>query len=166
MLRGKYPILEKSMNIRDCKTEDLSQIKKIEKKNFPTPWPIASFKHILQDSSSIFLVAESNSQILGYLVANIERDIKLLKLKTKKESHLLKIAVRKNSRRLGIGTSLMDRWREKVENKDLERLKLEVRVNNENARKFYKKRGFEEIKLVDSYYPDGADAIVMEKKIN
>lgn len=156
---------EDTFNIRKCKEKDLEEIKRIELKNFPSPWPLASFKHIIEKDSVIFLVAAMNDEILGYLISKMERDIKILKLKAKKKAHLLKIAVRKDSRRIGIGSALMNTWRGHLKKENVKEIKLEVRVRNEGAKKFYRKRDFEEKKLIEGYYPDGADAIVMKKEI-
>ena len=156
---------EDAFNIRNCKEKDLEEIKRIELKNFPSPWPLASFKHILDKDSVIFLVAAMNNEVLGYLISKIERDIKILKLKTKKKAHLLKIAVRKDSRRIGIGSTLMNTWRNHLQKENVKEAKLEVRVQNKSAKKFYRNRDFEEKKLIEGYYPDGANAIVMKKEI-
>jgi len=156
---------ESVINIRECKERDLKEINRIELKNFPSPWPLASFKKIFKKDSVTFLVAAVNDEILGYLISKTERDIKILKLKTKKTAHLLKIAVRKDSRRIGIGSSLMNTWKSQIKKNGVEIAKLEVRVQNKVAKKFYRKRGFKEKNMIEGYYPDGGSAIVMKKEV-
>ncbi len=152
--------------IRSCQEQDLEKIRKIEQKSFPTPWPKASFRHILQRNSGIFFVAVNSSDISGYSVANVERDVNLSRFQTRREGHLLKIAVSKEERREGIGTTLMRMLEENLQDKGVENVKLEVRVQNNGARDFYQKIGFEEKELIKNYYPDGAHAIVMRKRIS
>jgi len=156
---------ENVIDIRKCKEKDLKEINRIELKNFPSPWPLASFKKILEKDSVTFLVAAMNDEILGYLISKTERDLKILKLKKKKTSHLLKIAVRNDSRRIGIGSSLMNTWKNQIKTKGIKIAKLEVRVQNKVAKKFYLKRGFKEKNLLEKYYPDGGSAIVMKKEV-
>lgn len=155
-----------TVKIRSCKKQDLEKIKEIEQKNFPTPWPKASFKHILRGASGMFFVAVAGGDILGYLVANVESDINLSRFQTRREGHLLKIAVREGVRREGIGTSLMKILENDLAEEGIESVKLEVRVQNEGAREFYQTRGYEEKELLKNYYPDGTHAIVMRKRIS
>jgi len=42
-------------------------------------------------------------------------------------------------------------------------IKLEVRIGNKGARKFYSKMGFKEEKIVEDYYEDREDAAIMSK---
>ena len=48
---------------------------------------------------------------------------------------------------------------------DVREIKLEVRIENKGARKFYKKIGFEEKKVLKNYYEDGEDAVIMRKEV-
>ncbi len=157
---------KQTVKIRSCQEEDLEEIKKMERRNFPTPWPKDSFRHVLEQSSGMFFVAVTGEDVLGYLVANIERDVNLSRFQTRREGHLLKIAVGEGKKRLGIGSSLMKILENNLREEGIESVKLEVRVQNDEAREFYKARDFEEKELIKNYYPDGADAIVMRKRLS
>lgn len=163
MKRGEE---KQTIKIRSCKEQDLEVIKEIEQKNFPTPWPMASFKQILHRDSGMFLVAATGNEVWAYSIANVERDINLSRFQTRREGHLLKIAVAQKKRRQGIGTSLIKVLENNLQEEGIESMKLEVRVQNKGARKFYKTRGFEEKELIKNYYPDGAHSIVMRKRIS
>jgi len=43
--------------------------------------------------------------------------------------------------------------------------KLEVRVDNEEAMKMYKKLGYDIVDILKRYYKDGGDAYLMIKKL-
>ena len=48
---------------------------------------------------------------------------------------------------------------------NIKKIGLEVRTNNINAIKFYKKHGFKKISTIKSFYQNGEDAYLMEKNI-
>lgn len=154
-----------SINVRPCKEEDLDEVYNIERKSFPTSWPRSSFKNLLLRDSDIFLVACADENLAGYAIATIERSFSLSRI-FKHEGHLLKIAVKEDMRRRGIGTFLLDVLTKDMREREVSKIKLEARIQNKGARKFYRNRGFEEEELVKNYYPDGADAVVMVKKID
>ena len=42
-----------------------------------------------------------------------------------------------------------------------EAMQLEVRVSNDGAQRFYQRYGYAQVFLVDGYYPNGEDAVLM-----
>lgn len=153
------------INVRLGRKEDLKEICEIERKSFPTSWPRSSFEHLLLQNSNIFLVASVGGRVVGYAIATVERSFSLSNIFNKK-GHLLKIAVEEEMRRQGVGTSLLRSLEEKYRERDVEKIELEARIRNDEARKFYKKNEFEEKELIKNYYPDGANAVLMVKKID
>ncbi len=81
-----------------------------------------------------------------------------------KVGHILNIAVDRDCRRRGVGTSLMEGIEERFRHMDASQVTLEVRESNATARSFYKRRGFNEIGRVKAYYPD-EDAVIMSKNL-
>lgn len=110
-------------------------------------------------------MAADGKSVLGYAIGIVERDFKLSELGFKKRGHLLDIAVKEEERRRGIGTSLLKTLLNRFKEKDVKSIRLEVRTQNTGARKFYRSLGLEKKELVEGYYPNGDDALVMRKMI-
>lgn len=144
------------MIIREFKRQDIKRVLEIEKASFNDPYP----PNILIDIYNLgagFLVAQENNRIVGYIIFWI---------KYEDEGHIISIAVDKNFRRLEVGTKLVEASIESFKKFSVNILKLEVRVGNTGARKFYSKIGFEEYKIVEDYYEDLEDAVIMTKPMD
>ena len=135
------------MKLRKCTAKDLNRVIEIERKSFRYPYPPSLFKWYLRNG--FFLVTEKNGKIVGYVIGMEEET---------KEGLIASIAVLPNFRRKGIGTSLMEKMMEKMEE-----VKVQVRKSNRAAIKFYKKLGFIKKGFIENCYQDGEDAIVMKK---
>jgi ribosomal-protein-alanine N-acetyltransferase len=143
------------MIIREFKRPDVKRVLEIEKASFSDPYPA----NILVDIYNLgagFLVAQENNRVVGYIIFWI---------KFEDEGHIISIAVDKNYRRLEVGSKLVESSLETFKKFSVKRIKLEVRVGNKGARKFYTKMGFEEEKIVDDYYEDHEDAVIMGKEM-
>ncbi|WEV58261.1 ribosomal protein S18-alanine N-acetyltransferase [Bifidobacterium sp. ESL0728] len=78
------------------------------------------------------------------------------------EAEILTIGVAKRFQRKGIAKNLLDRLIQYARLYDVRRIKLEVRVDNEPAKRLYRSRGFTDIGLLRHYYqPGGVDATQM-----
>ncbi len=62
-----------------------------------------------------------------------------------------------------MGSKLVESSIEVFKKFNVKEIKLEVRVGNKGARKFYGKIGFKEQKIVEDYYEDLEDAVIMCK---
>lgn len=78
------------------------------------------------------------------------------------ESHILNIAAHPDFRRCGVGTALMTEAVAEARARSVSLMILEVRRSNLEARRLYRKFGFEERRLRRNYYGPGEDALVME----
>jgi ribosomal-protein-alanine N-acetyltransferase len=103
-----------------------------------------------------YLVAEAAGAILGYaglLVAGEQADV-------------VTLAVAADHWGEGIGTALLDGLIGEAGRRGCTELFLEVRVDNERAKRLYRRNGFEGIGLRRGYYqPSGTDALVMRRPI-
>ncbi|RLF99389.1 ribosomal-protein-alanine N-acetyltransferase, partial [Thermococci archaeon] len=99
-----------------------------------------------------FLVAYEND-VIGYIIGIIDR----------LEGHIISLAVDDDFRRKKVGTLLVKRLLEIFKEKDVNKVKLEVRKRNTKAQKLYKKLGFFEAKELPRYYENGEDGILMMK---
>ncbi len=159
--------------IRSARQEDLPKVVVINRKELPENYPYSFFEFILKLNPDVFLVAEKDGEIVGYLMAHVERGKSLINIyedlpKEVKEGptiHLLSIAVLSDYQGIGIGTKLLRELIERAKEKGVKYIYLEVRVSNKKAINLYEKMGFEKYKRIPMYYMDGEDAYLMIKKL-
>jgi len=106
---------------------------------------------INENPVSNFFFAYIDNKIIGYIDYWITFD----------SSTIFKIVVKKDYRRMGIGSSLLNKVIEKLKEKEVLYLTLEVRVSNLEAIKLYEKFNFKKISIKKGYYDNFEDAIYM-----
>jgi ribosomal-protein-alanine N-acetyltransferase len=104
-----------------------------------------------------YLVAEGPArEIVGYgglLVAGFQADV-------------VTLAVAADHWGEGIGTALLEGLIGETARRGCTELFLEVRVDNDRAKRLYRRHGFEGIGLRPGYYqPSGTDALVMRRQV-
>lgn len=138
--------------IGDMGGEHLSGVMEIERESFGDPWSEAGFVNEISNPLSHALAASEGAKVLGYAVAGRVLD----------EGHLLRLAVRPENRRQGIGAALAKAALARLEKEKCREVWLEVRASNAAGRKFYSSLGFRTRNLRKNYYsPPGEDAVVM-----
>ena len=125
----------------------IEEIEKIGKNNLLSPEFVD--KELESNPYAHFLVYKNNNNIVGYLYYSLIYD----------RIEINQIEVFEGQRHKGIASKLM----EHLINKEQLDITLEVRVNNYNAIKLYKKYNFEEVAIRKGYY-NGIDGILMERK--
>ncbi|QIW23092.1 ribosomal-protein-alanine N-acetyltransferase [Sulfolobus sp. S-194] len=154
----------KEYRIRNARLTDVDQIIKINRLALPENYPYYFFVEHLKEYEAAFFVAESDDEVVGYIMPRIEWGFSNLKqLPTLvKKGHVVSIAVLEQYRRLGIGTALLQASMKAMkEVYNAEEVYLEVRVSNLPAINLYRKLGFKEVKVLRHYYADGEDAYLM-----
>ena len=133
------------------KASSLNEIQKIcdlDKKLFPDSYyNIEQLIKMYSDKNYLFYIFKNNNNVDGYIIA----------LNLKKEIEIIKIGVNPECQGQGIGSQLIN----EIKNMHIP-IFLEVNHHNENAVKFYKYHGFEEIGRRKNYYPDLGDAIILK----
>ena len=133
--------------IRPLHSKDFDELLQIEAEAFPkSQYDREELRFLSLKYPHTFLVDVSD-QMDGYIVFA-------------PNGHIISMAVRPDKRRLGIGTRLVQKAIDHCSEKSL---RLEVRVSNVGAQRFYRKLGFEIKTRIDSYYHDGEDALIMER---
>jgi ribosomal-protein-alanine N-acetyltransferase len=146
------------VQIRDATYNDLPRVLEIERLSFSQPWSLNSFRRELSLSFSRLMVAvgaersEGASIITGYLCRWLVAG----------ECHVLNVAVHPDFRRSGVAAALMAEALAEAQARKAQLMILEVRRSNLEARRLYRKFGFEERRLRRNYYGPGEDALVME----
>jgi len=136
--------------IRDCSLSDFADIIEIDKEAFNSSNPTFDLFVYVTYGSDI-IVADIGRKVIGYLVL----------MDSGKDAKIMSFAVKKEFRKKGVGSKLMDEAIKRCRERGKGRLLLEVRVSNTSAQEFYKKRGFKIISTIPSYYSDGEDAYLM-----
>jgi [ribosomal protein S18]-alanine N-acetyltransferase len=155
---GAPGAVRRDVQIRDATYNDLPGVLDIERLAFTQPWSLASFRRELSLSFSRLMLAvteeegEGGSRIAGYLCRWLVAG----------ESHILNVAAHPDFRRRGVGTALLAAAIDEARARNVSLMILEVRRSNLEARRLYRKFGFEERRLRRNYYGPGEDALVME----
>lgn len=118
-------------------------------------WTTAKVRRQIDDKETMVLVASVNGVLEGFAIMKFG-DM---------DAHLLLFAVEPKSRRTGIGTALL-RWLvSSCQTAGIEKIQVEVRNSNENAIRFYEKRGFRFHKKLVAYYDGREPAVVMTREL-
>jgi ribosomal-protein-alanine N-acetyltransferase len=94
--------------------------------------------------------------IVGFLVAEIGR---------RGIGHVITIDVRAEARRHRVGSTLLAVAEEKLRNAKSHAVRLETAVDNTSALHFYKRHGYDVIRVIPHYYSNGIDALLLEKNL-
>ncbi len=150
--------------IRPFREEDLEEIIRIERLSFKDPWPPTLFSYMSRKAPDLFLVAEEEGAVLGYVIGELKEVILSGLPHRLKMGHIVNIAVAPERRRRGVASMLMEEVERRFLERKATRATLEVRESNTSARIFYKNLGYEETGRVRAYYLD-EDAIIMTKNL-
>jgi ribosomal-protein-alanine N-acetyltransferase len=144
------------MIIREFKRPDIKRVLEIETEAFNDPYPPSILIDIYNLGAG-FLVAQQDNIVVGYIIFWIRYE---------DEGHIISLAVDKKYRKKDIGRELVDYAINIFSKCHVKEIKLEVRIGNNGARKFYSKMGFKEKEILKNYYEDGEDAVIMKKEVN
>ena len=132
-----------------------AQVAALEKLCFADPWSEKSIASELDNELSLWLVAEEEGAVLGYVGSQTVLD----------ETDMMNLAVHPDCRRRGIASSLIDALLSRLKERGSRCLKLEVRVSNEAAIAVYESMGFGKLGLRKNYYRNPReDALILGKE--
>lgn len=98
-----------------------------------------------------YLLVEDDDGILGYAGLDHGGEV----------SDVMTIAVAPRGRGRGLGGRMLDELLSRAADAGAERVVLEVRADNDTARRLYETRGFTTLQTRRGYYPGGVDALVL-----
>jgi ribosomal-protein-alanine N-acetyltransferase len=132
----------------------------------PENYSVSFFLNLHEKSPETFIVAEEDSEVVGYIMCRIETGVPGLGMfGFKKKGHVVSVAVLPKHRRKGIGHALMQEAMKGMVNYNAKECYLEVRRSNTAAVSLYKKMAFDVERRLRNYYADGEDAYVMSTKL-
>lgn len=144
------------MIIREFRRQDINRVFDIEVASFKDPYPMSILLDIYNLGAG-FLVAEYDNIIVGYIIFWIRYE---------DEGHIISIAVDDQYHRKEVGSKLVKAALKIFKRYNITNIKLEVRISNAGAIKFYKDQGFTEKEVVKEYYEDLEDAVLMDMNLN
>ena len=143
-----------SYSVRPASADDLAQIVKLDRRNYPQPWTEGQFTAELDKPFSRFLVItddETDETVIAYCVYwNLDDAIELLNLTVDAEH-----------RRAGYAKLLLQGLIREALRDEKRSVFLEVRKSNQAAIGLYLKFRFEVAQTRKGFYTDGEDAYQM-----
>ena len=124
-------------------------------RGLPWSWNVRRVARSIRDRSTNVVVARQARGLLGFAIMKYDDE----------EAHLLLLAVHAAARRKGIGSALLEWLEVTVAVSGIGIVRLETRANNEGARLFYRRHGFEVVGMQHGYYQGLEDALQMCKDL-
>jgi len=118
-------------------------------------WTPARVQHFISGSESSVVVARRERRIAAFAIMHFGDEA----------AHLNLLAVASAHRRQGLGRQLIDWLSASSVTAGVFRINLELRTNNELARLFYERLGFEKKGIVQGYYQGREAALRMSKRL-
>ena len=126
-----------------------TEIANLHKLCFPNkPWSASDFADLKKSGCEI--IVSQNSFVVYRCVAD--------------EAEIITIGVAPNARRNGIGSTLLTIIEKNIKNQGVNKIFLEVALNNIAGKKLYENNGYKVVGIRPKYY-DGIDAVLMAKDL-
>ena len=142
------------MLIRTFQPKYVPQVTALVAETFNRHYKPEFYLSLLEGWKEGFLIVEDEKGIIGVLAAMISAP---------KEARILLMAIRQELRGRGIGGQLLHEFLLRCVRADLKAVRLEVRITNKSAIRFYDKHGFTFISVLPSFYEDGEPGYLMRK---
>ena len=140
------------ITVRNAEILDIPHIAALEQECFSAPWSENALRETMEQENSVFLVAECDGEICGYVGSYHAAG----------EGYITNVAVSVTMRRRGVGRSLICALKEKATEKEFSFLTLEVRVGNLPAIALYESLGFVNLGRRPRFYSNPTeDAYIM-----
>ena len=130
------------INVRAMKPQDCKVTAELEKEIFSQPWSEKGFLDAISMEGNIFLVAEEDGELCGYIGMYLSLD----------EGEITNVAVAPQKRGAGIGGMLLKEALVLAEKRGVAQVVLEVRVSNQPAIQLYEKSGFKHCGVRKGFY--------------
>ena len=142
-----------------ARRDDLDALERLENAAFPGDrMSRRALAHAITSPSLCFLVARSTGHGLsGHALVAFRKGSQL--------ARLYSLAVMPGMTGQGLGRRLLKAAEKAAKNRGAERLRLEVRADNEAAIRLYDQNGYARFARIDDYYEDGEAALRYEKRL-
>jgi len=114
---------------------------------------------LLRNPNAVGFLARVDGEAAGFVIGILENYGAI------KMGHVYTIDVVATHRRRGIGVELLKKIEEAFVKRGAEASYLEVRADNQVARRLYRKQGYVEIQSLDDYYSSGVRGFRLKKHL-
>lgn len=143
--------MEKSnIEVNQMSNDDLLVFKDSLLNEFDDFWTYSILKQEFDNENTTYIVAKDDDIIVGFAGILIIMD----------EANIMNIVTKKDKRKLGIGSLLLEKLIEISKIKKLKSITLEVNEKNIPAINLYKKYNFQQVGIRKKYY-DNTDAAIL-----
>lgn len=143
-------------SVRLFQPADLRRVLAIERAGFGEwAWDRNLFAEYARTCGGGFLVALEGSNVVGYCITCVSRSV----------ASLESIAVAPSVKGKGAADALLRSTLRRLRSREITRVSLMVKLDNDRARAFYERYGFRKVRRVARYYEDGADGILMSLSV-
>lgn len=143
------------MTIIPMNESHVSRVAELEKLCFSDPWSEKSVTSELENELSLWLVAEEDGIVCGYVGSQTVLD----------ETDMMNIAVAPNCRRQGVAAALIADLVDRLKARGSRCLRLEVRESNAPAIALYLHLGFTQLGVRKNYYRNPKEnALILGKE--
>ena len=118
-------------------------------------WTPLRVQHFISGAESSVVVARREGRIAAFAIMHFGDAV----------AHLNLLAVAAKHRRQGLGRQLMDWLTATAIEAGVFRINLELRSNNDQARIFYERLGFDKLGIVQGYYQGREAALRMSRRL-
>ncbi len=141
--------------VRPMRWWDIPFVHDIEQRCFPHDcWSSDQFWRELAGATREYFVAVADDSVAGYAGISVLAP----------DSDLQTLAIRPDQQGAGLGRELLKVCMAASSRRGATSMLLEVRSDNEPAKRLYESFGFEVIASRSHYYPDGGDALIMRQR--
>jgi len=149
-----------TLRIEPASLKDLNVLAKIEKESFTSEaYTRMQLAFLLRSPNTISYVARKDAETVGFIIAMKEQYGK------KTVGHIVTIDVSPKHRRTGVGLQLLDKLEKEFLAQGVKTIYLEVRADNQAARKLYGRKGYIEVEPLENYYDKGRHGLGMKKTL-
>lgn len=144
-----------SVEIYPATWRDLRGLRHLEQVCFgEDAWPLLDLIAILSVPGVVRYKAVIEGRMVGFIAGQ--------KRSSRDLAWIATFGVLPDFRRRGIGSRLLNTCEQMLE---VSCIRLNVRIGNEPALQLYQQQGYHRVEIWPSYYKDGTDALVLEKKL-
>lgn len=152
-------ITGKKFTIREMSPDDIKGLLQLERAVYAgeIPWTRSAFlSELYSRYTHLYLCVLYHDQIVAFIGSRASFD----------DLHVTHVAVHPNFQKSGIGSLLLDEIEAFAYRQHCQTISLEVRISNIDAKRLYRKLGYETTKRLESYYTIGSeDALYMVKRV-
>jgi len=146
--------VKSGVRLEPASWRDLNAVRHVEQACFPKDaWPLLDMISILSFPNVVRLKAMLDGKLVGFIAADVRA--------RENTAWIATVGVLPEFQGRGFGQALLEGCEARLTG--LRRVRLSVRMSNEQAIRLYERAGYEKVGTWGRYYSDGEDALVMEK---